>query len=213
MSIWEIIAALFGFLCVAFYISRSMWSWPTGLVQVALYIVVFWRAKLYADMVLHIIYVVLQLYGWWEWAESQSRPNPFVDKSGNKEAERESVGNRDEITVQRMSSIEVFGTLVITGVLTILIACLLRIYTDGKSPEMDAFVSATSLVSQFLLARRYLENWISWIVVDTVAVGLFWSRGLYPTSVLYGIFWIMAWVGLYTWFNAARSQQPTRGES
>ena len=210
MSYWEIIAAIFGVLCVAFYIARSMWAWPTGLIQVILYIVIFWQAKLYADMLLQVIYVGLQVYGWWEWASTPThQPQPAV--ALNQSVVDQSTTSSSTVSVRRLSVLGLIGGLVGTIALTIVITWLLRNYTDGQSPEADAFVTAVSLAAQILLAMRFFENWLLWILVDTVAVGLFWHRQLYPTAILYGVFWFMAWAGLFSWLHAFRNQHSEKG--
>lgn len=186
MSLIEIVAAVFGFFCVALYIARNALSWPVGLVQVVLYIWVFWQAKLYADMILHCIYVVLQIYGWWAWSNSRSV-----------ESDAEGI-----IQVRTLGAQGHLGCLAATVVMTFLFASALSNWTDAQSPLADSFVAAASLVGQCLLALRYIENWGYWIAVNSVGVFLFASRGLIPTSILYCLFWVMAWIGLWTWYSA-----------
>jgi nicotinamide mononucleotide transporter PnuC len=129
MSQIEIVAAIFGFLCVALYIARSDWSWPTGFVQVLLYISVFWQAKLYADMILHCVYVVLQIYGWWAWASARR-----TDVSQPTIRPRQ-LGLRGHVLC-----------LAITAVQTLLFAFMLSRWTDAQSPYADSFVASASLV-------------------------------------------------------------------
>lgn len=193
MSQIEIVAAVFGFLCVALYIARSDWSWPTGLVQVLLYISVFWQAKLYADMILHCLYVVLQIYGWWAWASARR-----TDVSQPTIRPRQ-LGLRGHVLC-----------LAITTAQTLLFASLLSRWTDAQSPLADSFVASASLVAQCLLAWRYIENWGYWLAVNTVGVCLFASRGLIPTAILYGLFWGMAIVGFWSWYVVMRQPATPR---
>ncbi len=201
MTQLEWLAATCGFLSVAFYICRSFWAWPTGLVQVLLYVGVFLQAKLYADMVLHVVYVGLQIYGWWAWqrAALQSRTNsPDPDAKSP---------TRQQIRVRSLSVRELW--LVMGGVvlMTVCVAMALMRWTDARLPIPDSLVAATSIAAQLLLARRFLENWLFWIVVDIVGVGLFASRGLYPTSVLYALFGVMAVAGWMQWRRVYRMQE------
>lgn len=193
MTILEIIAAVFGFLCVWFYIVRSVWSWPTGLVQVLLLIAVFYHAKLYADMALHVIYVGLQIFGWVAWQKSLR-----IKQSGTAETER--------VVVRSLNLSGIIACILVTILLTIAFSSVLLLWTDAELPIADSFVAAASLVAQYLLATRYLENWIFWIVVDTVGVGLFAYKELYPTAILYALFWVMAIAGLVVWNRAAQYQ-------
>jgi nicotinamide mononucleotide transporter len=193
MTILEIIAAIFGFLCVCFYIIRNVWSWPTGLVQVLLLIAVFYHAKLYADMALHVVYVGLQIFGWVAWQKSL-RIAPSV-AAGSEAIVVRSLNLRGNITC-----------ILATILLTVAFSSMLVHWTDAELPIVDSFVAAASLVAQYLLATRHLENWIYWIVVDTVGVGLFAYKELYPTAILYALFWVMAIVGLVVWNRDAQQQ-------
>lgn len=193
MTILEIIAAIFGFLCVWFYIVRSVWSWPTGLVQVLLFIAVFYHAKLYADMALHVIYVGLQIFGWVAWQKSL-RIAPS------------NTAGSEMIVVRSLSMQGNITCILVSIVLTIAFSSMLLKWTDAELPIADSFVAAASLVAQYLLATRRLENWIYWIIIDMVGVGLFAYKELYPTAILYALFWVMAIVGLVAWNRAAQQQ-------
>lgn len=197
MTYVEIIAALFGFMCVYFFIVRNHWSWPTGFVQVVLLIAVFLQAKLYADMVLHVVYAVLQLYGWWAWWRStQPRSTGIAEEAATS----------TEIRVRVLSKWDHAICITLGLAMTAVFAFLLRNYTNAASPILDSFVAAMSLVAQFLLAWRYLENWCYWIVVDVVGVGLFASKLLYPTTALYVLFMVMAIVGYLSWRRTYHAQ-------
>lgn len=194
MTILEIIAAVFGFLCVWFCIIRNSWTWPTGLVQVLLLIAVFYYAKLYADMALHVIYVGLQIFGWVAWQESKR-----ISQSNNAGSEIVAVRS---LTLQGNTT-----CMLVTVFLTIAFSSMLMLWTDAELPVADSFVAAASLVAQYLLATRYFENWIYWIVIDTVGVGLFAYKELYPTAILYAFFWGMAIAGFIAWNRAAKNQR------
>ncbi|MFN7736146.1 MAG: nicotinamide riboside transporter PnuC [Pirellula sp.] len=201
MSTLEIIAALFGLACVWLTIVRNVWSWPTGLVQVLLLIVVFWQAKLYADMLLQVVFVVFQVYGWWQWTLS------LGDTKGP-------VSSRIEVAVRTLPSPSWWlGILSSIALLTGLFSSSLIYWTDAQYPIADSFIAATSLVAQTLLAKRFIESWPLWIVVDSVAMFVFWGRGLYPTAILYGVFWIMAVMGWMEWVRSQRQQYEARTDT
>lgn len=243
MTVLEIIASVFGFLCVWFCIVRNVWSWPTGLVQVILFIAVFYQAKLYADMALHVVYVGMQIFGWIAWLKSPRSilPNEPRGSSNSNfrvarpEALRKSrklrsthalrrhrvchpksinpkikVGrstSAESLVVRSLSLRGIATSILATVLLTVVFSLSLIHWTDAELPIADSFVAAASLVAQFLLATRYLENWIYWIVIDTVGVGLFAYKELYPTAILYALFWAMAIVGFVHWLQAFRRQR------
>jgi nicotinamide mononucleotide transporter len=184
MSSLEILGTILGFICVWLYVRENIWSWPIGLVQVLLFIFVFYQAKLYSDMILHIIYVFLQLYGWYYWTR------------GNRENEK--------LPVTQITKSE-FGVWVIVAMLgTAAWGYTMATYTDAAAPYPDAFIAATSLVAQWLISKKKLENWLFWIAVDVVAIGVYFYKSLYLITTLYFLFLILAGKGYWEWRKSAK---------
>jgi nicotinamide mononucleotide transporter len=178
MSEIEIIATIFGVICVWLTIKQHIACWPTGLVQVFLYIFVFYQAKLYADMVLHVIYVLLSIYGWYHWSENKTND------------QRSGIGLLGRF-------IYVYGAVCMLA--TFILGFLLTLYTDASFPYPDSFIMSTSLIAQWLLSRKKLESWIFWILTDMVAIYVYWYKELYWTTGLYVIFLFLAITGLAEW--------------
>jgi nicotinamide mononucleotide transporter len=172
----EIAATVFGFLCVYFTIRKNIWCWPLGLVQVILYIFVFYECKLYSDMILHVVYVGMQIYGWWYWLRGVKN-------------------DRASITELRDPIIWVL----LCGVITVIWGMLMRIFTDASLPYWDAFTTVASLFAQYFLCRKVINSWYFWIMVDIVAIGVYFYKSLYFTSGLYVCFLVMAIIGLISW--------------
>ena len=150
---WEILAVLFGIISVYLSTREHIWSWPTALVNVGLYFVVFYEAKLYADMGLQVVYFVLSLYGWYEWLYGGE--------------------NRTELHVSRTTR-SLGVRLVVIGVTSaVILGTLLSRLTDAALPYLDSATTSTSLVAQWMMTRKILENWAVWMVVDVVYVGMF----------------------------------------
>lgn len=198
MTTIEILATILGILCVGLLILRNQWSWPIGLVQVVLQGIVLWNAKLYAETALQGVFWVLQLYGWWAWIASNR--NKSTSQSIN-----------TPVQVERLSTNASIFFIGLTLLQTILIAWFLMSFTDGKSPIADAFITAASLTAQYLLAKRYYENWGYWIVVDVLSIPLYVIRGLPVLAVLYVVFLAMAIAGFYQWRKALRNQEIQQG--
>lgn len=198
MTTIEILATILGILCVGLLILRNRWSWPIGLVQVVLQGIVLWNAKLYAETALQGVFWVLQLYGWWAWIASNR--NKSTSQSIN-----------TPVQVERLSTNASIFFIGLTLLQTILIAWFLMSFTDGKSPIADAFITAASLTAQYLLAKRYYENWGYWIVVDVLSIPLYVIRGLPVLAVLYVVFLAMAIAGFYQWRKALRNQEIQQG--
>jgi nicotinamide mononucleotide transporter len=184
VSTLEIIAALLGALSVYLSVRQNIWSWPTGIVNVCIYSVVFYDAKLYADMGLQVIYAALSIYGWYEWLYGGA--------------------NRTELHVTRTSPRlgVLLSLLALAG--TAALGLLLRTTTDAALPFLDSFLSSTSLVAQWMMTRKKLENWLVWIFVDVLYVGMFVYKGLHVTAVLYAVFLVLAVRGYIDWRRSMR---------
>ncbi|MCU0721217.1 MAG: nicotinamide riboside transporter PnuC [Pirellula sp.] len=220
MSLIEIVAAIFGFLSVWFYIFRNPASWPTGLVQVLLLWSVFWNAKLYADFGLHVLYAILQIYGWWAWLKVRrtddsakgdiTERSSFADSSPYDASSKSTDSStQDEVRVRSLSQAGLVGCILAVPILTSIFAGLLIRYTDATLPIWDSLIAAASIIAQCLLAARYVENWRFWIAVDIVGIGLFAYKELYPTAVLYILFLVMAIWGDIAWRKSLRQMTAT----
>ena len=127
-----------------------------------LYFAVFARVKLYADAGLQVIYLVLQFYGWCEWVRGGA------GKSGG--------------TVSRAPQRVLVSCIAFGAAGTVTLGTLLGRYTDQALPYWDSGITAFSLVAQWMLARKYLENWLLWAAIDVIAIGVYWTRHLLPTA-------------------------------
>lgn len=181
MSYLEIVAAGMGLLSVWLTVKQNIWCWPTGLVMVILYLIIFWQVKLYADMGLQAVYIVLQLYGWYEWLYGGA------DKS--------------ELKVSRLSRQMRQFLVAIALASTLAMGYSLDTYTDASLPYWDSTITVGSLIAQWLLTKKILENWLIWIAVDIFSIGIYFYKILYLTAGLYAVFLLLALSGYFTWKN------------
>lgn len=168
-----------GGVCVWLVVREHMWNWPMGLANNLLFLVLFWRGRLYADMGLQVIYFGLGIYGWLNWIFGGAQ--------------------RTELKVSRTTrtewlAIAVFVPLATWGLRELLIV------VNGAAPFWDSLTTVLSLAAQYLLCRKRVENWCFWIVADVIFVPLYLSRSLPLTAVLYGVFLVMCLVGLRGWW-------------
>ena len=180
----EIAAVVCGLLNVGLIIRRSIWNYPFGFAVVTLYAFIFYEYRLYSDALLQVYFFVIQIYGLWNWL-----------------AHRQEDGR---VVVERLTSREtmLYGGLTLAG--WVVLSSLMHRFTDASFPWWDGAIAALSVLAQYLLSRRKLENWVLWIAVDVLAIGLFWVKGLQPTAALYVVFLCLAITGLLQWRRAAR---------
>ena len=190
MSPVEVVAALLGLVNIVLIVRRSVWNYMFGLLMVTLYFFVFYEARLYSDALLQIFFFVVQIYGWWHWARVEAEAG--------------------EVVVERLSPRQRLAWAAATLLCVLALGSVMRSYTDASYPVWDATIAALSVVAQILMSRRYVENWILWILVDLLAVGLYATKGLGPTTVLYVIFLVLAVLGFIRWLRAPRGTPAPR---
>ena len=177
----ELLGLVFGLLYIVFSIKENIWCWPVGFITSALYIYVFFNTKFYADMGLQVYYLLVSVYGWYHWM--------FGSKSRK----------QDDLKVSRTKArIAIYLSLAFI-ILFVLISYILVNFTDSEVPYWDAFTTAASFVATWMLARKLIEHWIIWVVVDTVSLGLYIYKGLYPTVILFAVYTLLAILGYVAW--------------
>jgi len=177
----EVLGCVTGLIYLYFSIKQIIWLWPLGILTSFFYIFVFFNEKFYAGMVLQVYYFFISIYGWYYWLK------------GEKE-ESKDLGN-----VKITSLKEWFIFLLVTLLLTVIIGYVLDNYTDSPLPYWDAFTSSGSIIATWMLARKYLENWLFWIIVDFFSMGTYFYKGLYPTVLLFFVYTSLAFIGYITW--------------
>lgn len=183
----EILAVIFSLIYLYFSIKQNILLWPFGIISVLLYIYVYFVSSFYADMVLQVFYLIMSIYGWINWKYGKNKPDSEL------------------LTIVRIRSSQIFfyGSLFI--VIWIIFYFALT-YIPGylniqpsAFPIWDSFTTSGGIIGTWLLAKKIIEHWIVWIVVDTVAIILYLSKALYPTTILFGVFTIMAIIGYFKW--------------
>jgi nicotinamide mononucleotide transporter len=192
MSTWEIIGTLLGIVGVWLMIRQNVWGWPIGLVQVAVYAWVFFGAKLYSDAILQVFFFAIQAYGWWHWLHGDPR-------------ERR---RRSELPVTRLRPAAIMRWAIAGAVATAVWGEFMRRTTDAALPHWDAFILMFSLIAQWLQAQKRLENWAGWMLVNVVAVGVYWAKDLRLTAGLYVVFFGMAAMGHLAWRKSSAGFPP-----
>jgi nicotinamide mononucleotide transporter len=183
----EWVAALLGAISVGLVILRSVWAFPIGIVMVLLYVKIFYDAKLYSDMGLQVVFAIMQVQGWYLWAKGEKAADTLI-------------------AVRAIPSVWWLNIAVIQIGGTWLLGRLMGLFTDAALPYLDAFATVMSIQAQWLMNKRYLENWTLWIAVDVLYLYIYSNRELYPTAVLYGLFLIMAMTGWWQWRRQVKVQ-------
>ena len=177
----EVLGAITGLIYLYFSIRRLIWLWPLGIVTSAFYVIIFFEAKFYADMSLQVYYFVISFYGWYNWLYGKEKTGKVKVKNA---------GPKLLIWFSFLSIL-----------ITVILSYILIEYTDSPLPVWDAFTTAGSIMATWMLAHKMLENWLFWIVIDLISMGLYLYKGLYPTAFLFLVYSSMAVLGYFKWKN------------
>lgn len=188
MTALEAVAVLLGLANIVLLIRRSVWNYPFGIVMVSLYAVIFFDAKLYSDALLQIFFFAVQIYGWVHWSRAKAEAGEVLV---------ETLSNRARLTIGAAAVVAIAGW-----------GAMMARFTDASYPFWDASVAILSVTAQILLARRYVENWALWILVDLLSIGLYAAKALWLTMALYVLFLVLATLGLFEWRRVHRSAGP-----
>ena len=174
----EIIAFISGLISVWLAVLNSHWNWPIGIVNCIAFFILFWQARLFANAALQVLFIIISIWGWYEWL------------MGGK--------NKTALPITRMNRPQIVRMTLLFPILSIIIGTLL-VKANGSATIWDAATTSASIIAIYIMGKRQIENWIIWVSVDTVYLFLFISQDLTLTAFLYIIFLIMSTNGFIAW--------------
>jgi nicotinamide mononucleotide transporter len=187
LSALELVAVLMALMYLVLAIRQNIWCWFGAAISTAIYVYLFMEARLYMQSVLNAFYFVMAIYGWRVWRAGQL--------------------NDSELPVARwLASTHAYAILAI-AVIAIVNAYVLESFTDAEHPYVDATIAWAAIWATFLVARKVLENWWYWLIIDVASIFIYWSRDLQLTSVLFALYVIMIPLGLFSWTRSWKEQQ------
>lgn len=183
---WEVLAASLGVFYILFAARESQWCWPMAFISTLIYTFLFWEGQLPMQAILNFYYMGMAVYGFWLWHQ-------------HKQAE-----SNLPIHHWRLSYHLVF---IVSGtVMTLLLGYYLQSKQASQAPYLGAGVTVFSVMNTWLMARKVLQNWLYWIIIDFSAMLLYTQTGFIATAVLFGLYTILAIAGLINWLKLYRQQ-------
>lgn len=189
IGLTEALGFITGAICVLLIVEENIWNFPIGIANNIFFIILFISAGLYGDMGLQVIYIVLAFHGWYEWLRGGQ--------------------NRSSLQVSK-TSIKMWMILISVGIASTWMLSLYLTRIHDTAPFLDALTTVLSLIAQYLLNLKRIENWWIWITADVIYIGLYMYKGLYLTSILYAIFILMCIAGLRAWHRSLVMAQASR---
>lgn len=188
LSGWEVFAAILGIAYVIFAAKESQWCWPLAFVSTLIYTVLFWQDQLPMQALLNFYYMGMAIYGYQLWK-----------KQGQTDA---------VISISKLSWLQQFSFLITGSLLTFLAAKYLISLDASQSPYLDAGVTVFSVLNTLLMARKVLQNWLYWIVIDAAAIQLYYQTGYYATIAMFSVYLVLAFLGYINWMKLYYKAHP-----
>lgn len=190
MSWVEILGFVTGAASVWLAVKENVWNWPIAAANAVFFFILFFEHRLYGDMALQVIFFALASLGWYRWLRGGE--------------------HHTALRVSRITLPQIMAAVLVTIAATAAATAYLRRVNDA-APFLDALTTVLSLVGQYLLTKKIIENWYVWIAADVLYIGLYIQRGLYLTSVLYVIFLLMCVAGAVEWQKTLRAAPAAQG--
>lgn len=179
-SYWEWIAALLGIGYVLFITRENLWGWVMAFAGTAIYTVLFWEGQLPMQALLNFYYLLMAVYGFWLW-----RFSPQAQKS--------------EVVISKLTGPMQLKLLAFATLFSLLAGYYLSVTEASVAPYLDAFVAIFSVVNTYLMAQKYLQSWLYWVVIDAFAILLYWQQEYYATVLLMAVYVVLAIMGYREW--------------
>jgi nicotinamide mononucleotide transporter len=181
INLLDIIGATGAFLATIAYIKVSLWAWPLSLIAIFIDISLYYQKGIYGDMTLQFVYLIFTLYGWYQW------------KFG---------GNKHQgLQITSINTKQTLTLALIALISTYLMFHLLRNYTNSQIPFWDAITTILSLIAQWMVCRKIIENWFLWLLIDSIYLGMYFYKGIPVHAILQLIYFAMAVIGYRHWYK------------
>lgn len=182
-SVWELAAVILALAYLLLAAKQSQWCWLAAFISCAIYVQLMFSARLYLETLLQISYVILAVYGWWQWQYGAGK----------------TATEQGEVSRSQFSLGWHLKAIGLTSTISVLVALLAARYTDAEAVWLDSFTTVFSLFATWLLTRKAIENWWYWLVIDSAYIYLYWSKGFTATAGLFVIYVLLVIYAIYQW--------------
>jgi len=185
-SVVELTAVAFAVAYLLLAVREHLACWLAAMLSTAIYLVIFSGVGLYMEAALQVFYFAMALYGWYQWTHGS--------------------GEHHSLAISTWTTTQHLVAITVIGVSTVLSTFLLTTYTSASLPLLDSFTTWGAIITTFMVAKKILENWIYWLVIDSVSIYLYLDRGLYFTALLFALYIVIIFFGWAAWVKSYRRQ-------
>lgn len=189
MSPWEAVAVVFAIAYLLLAVKENILCWLFALLSTAIYTILFWDVSLLMESALNVYYMAMAVYGWQQWTRGGSNGGDEPHALG----------------IQSLSIRQHVMVIAAIAILSLVSGYLLGEHSSAAWPYVDSFTTWASVITTYLVTRKYLENWLYWIVIDTVSIPLYIDRGLNLTALLFVAYVVIAVIGYFKWRDHFRA--------
>jgi len=189
MSPWEAVAVILAIAYLLLAVRENILCWLFAFLSTAIYTVLFWDVSLLMESALNVYYMAMAVYGWYQWTRGGSKVG----------------GEQHGLGIQTMSIRQHALVIAAIAILSLGSGYLLGEHSSAAWPYVDSFTTWASVITTYLVTRKYLENWLYWIVIDTVSIPLYIDRGLNLTALLFVAYVVIATLGYFKWRDHFRA--------
>lgn len=192
MSAWEYVAVFLGLAYLILVMKESLWCWPAAFASTFIYTVLFWQGALLMESVLNFYYLLMAVYGWWQWSK--------MTKGGREEPTS---------TIVSWSILTHIKWIAVATAFALVIGYVMDEHTHAKMAYLDAFTTVFAVMTTYMVTQKVLENWLYWIVIDLASIFLYMQMNYYPTAILFVLYTGLAWQGFKVWQRQLVNEQQT----
>jgi nicotinamide mononucleotide transporter len=186
----EVVAVVFGLIYIIFAANENIWCWPAGFIGTGTSIYLFWDGSLYMESALNVYYLLMAVFGWWQWQHGSRQ--------------------KSTLSIRSLEIREHFFIIALITILSLSSGYLLSNNTDAALPYLDSFTTWSAVITTWMVARKILENWLYWIVINIASIYLYIDRGFFLYAVLFALYVIIAIFGYRQWrYNHYYSKSST----
>ncbi|XPV69683.1 MAG: nicotinamide riboside transporter PnuC [Halarcobacter sp.] len=180
MTTWEAIAMILAIAYLLLAIKQNLWCWLAAFLSTLIYTIIFFDVSLLMDSALNFYYLIMAVYGWYSWK--------YGGKNQQKELEVSTYGVLKNIKV-----------IIVLSIISSILGYIMANYTSADFAYIDSFTTVFAIFGTYMLAKKVLENWIYWIVIDLISIYIYIQKGLDLTAILFAIYTVLAFVAYKNW--------------
>jgi len=181
MTSWEALAMFLSLLYIILAIKQSLWCWPAAFFSTLIYAILFFDASLLMDSFLNVYYLVMAVYGWYTWKYTNA------------------IKKNEELSISSYGLNKNIKIILILSIISVLLGYVMDNYTKADFAYTDSATTVFALFATYMLAQKIVENWLYWIVIDSASIYIYIQKGFYLTSILFGLYTILALLAYQTW--------------